>query len=383
MGKFDEESIALHRKNQGKLTTASKVQLNNRHDLSLAYSPGVAAICKEVARDPELMYELTPKGNMAMIVSDGTAILGLGDLGPAAVLPVLEGKALLFKQFGGVDVLPITVRDREVDKFVDIVESISDGFGAINLEDIAAPRCFEILEKLEERLNIPVFHDDQHGTAIVTLAGLINALKVTGKGKDMKIVVNGAGAAGMAIVRLLLDYGFSDIVMLDSRGAIYEGREEGMNPYKDKIAEVTNRERRAGSLEEMLVGADCFIGVSKANLVSQDMVRSMADDPIIFAMANPDPEITEADARACGVRIMATGRSDSPNQVNNVLAFPGLFRGILDARAPKFTNAMFIAAAEALAAHVGEPSAEKFIPNPFDEGVGEYVAEAVRQVAGN
>lgn len=377
MSKFDAEAIALHEKNRGKFELKAKVELKNRHDLSLAYSPGVGAICKEIARDPSRMYDLCPKGNLALIVSDGTANLGFGDLGPAAVYPVLEGKALLFKNFGGVDVMPLTVREQDVDKFVDIIVAISDGFGAINLEDIAAPRCFEILEKLDAQLDIPVFHDDQHGTAIVTLAGLINCMKVTGRNKDMKIVVNGAGAAGMAIVQVLLGYGFTNIVMLDSRGAIYEGRSEGMNPYKDKIAQSTNREKRAGSLAEMLDGADCFIGVSKAGLVSQDMVRSMADDPIIFAMANPDPEITEEDARAVGVRMMATGRSDSPNQVNNVLAFPGLFRGILDARAKAFTNEMFVAAAEALADHVENPSVEKFIPSPFDEGVAECVAEAV------
>lgn len=380
MSKYDQEAIELHEKNRGKFELAPKVGLSNRHDLSLAYSPGVGAICKEVARDKSRMYDLCPKGNLALIVSDGTANLGFGDLGAAAVFPVLEGKALLFKQFGGVDVMPLTVNEHDVDKFVEIIVAISDPFGAINLEDIAAPRCFEILEKLQERLDIPVFHDDQHGTAIVTLAGLINAMKVTGRDKDMRIVLNGAGAAGMAITRLLLDYGFTNLVMLDSRGMLYEGR-ENMNPYKQEIAKRTNRDKLAGGLAEAMVGADCFVGVSKAGLVSQEMVQSMADDPIIFAMANPDPEITEEDARAVGVRMMATGRSDSPNQINNILAFPGLFRGILDARAPQFTNEMFVKAAEALADHVENPSPEKFIPNPFDEGVAECVAEAVKRLA--
>jgi malate dehydrogenase (oxaloacetate-decarboxylating) len=386
MSRFDQESLELHAQHKGKLGVHSKIELKNKHDLSLAYSPGVAAISKAVAADPKLMYKYSPKGNMVAVVSDGSAVLGLGNIGPAGAYPVMEGKCLLFKHFGGVDAFPIVVKTQDVDEIVELVVNISDGFGGVNIEDISAPRCFEVERKLKERLSIPIFHDDQHGTAIVVLAGLINALKVTGKNKDSKIVLNGAGAAGIAIAKLLLAYGFTQLTLLDSRGAIYEGREENMNPAKDAIALQTNLEKRAGTLAEMLIGTDVFLGVSKANLVSQEMVKSMANDPIIFAMANPDPEISEADALAAGAAVVATGRSDSVNQVNNVLVFPGLFRGILDLQLEQgtelqFTQKMFVAAAEALANMVVEPRADKIIPSAFDEGVAEGVAGAVRKAA--
>lgn len=374
-------SIELHEKNRGKLTLASKIKLDNKEDLALAYSPGVAAICEEVARDPQRMYDLTPKGNMVMIVSDGTAILGLGDLGPEAVYPVLEGKSLLFKKFANVDVMPITIRSRDVDTIVETIVQISDGFGAINLEDIAAPRCFEIEAKLKERLNIPIFHDDQHGTSIVTLAALLNAMKVVGKDKSMKVVVNGAGAAGMAISELLLAYGFSNLIMLDSQGTIYEGRTEAMNEFKRDIATRSNPEKIQGGLAEAMQGADAVIGVSKAGLISEAMVQSMNEKAIVFAMANPEPEIREAEARRAGAAVVATGRSDSQNQVNNVLVFPGLFRGILDAKAQKFSIAMYLSAAEALASMIPHPSAENIIPSAFDEGVAETIAKSVYESA--
>jgi len=378
MSKFDEESIELHKQARGKLAVSLKVPLKDKHDLSLAYSPGVAAISKAVAEKPELMYELSPKGNMVAVVSDGSAVLGLGNIGAAGAYPVMEGKCGLFKHFGGVDAFPIVVHTQDVDEIVELVVNISEGFGGINLEDIAAPRCFEIEAKLKERLNIPIFHDDQHGTAIVVLAGLINALKVTNRDKTAKIIVNGSGAAGIAITKLLLSYGFENITVVDSRGAIYEGREEGMNHAKEAIALKTNLEKVAGSLADVMLGADVFIGVSKAGLVSAEMVKNMNTDPIVLAMANPDPEIPEADALAAGAAVAATGRSDSANQLNNVLVFPGLFRGILDLRAPQFTHEMFVKAAEALAGLVENPSRDNIIPSPFQEGVAEAIAEAVK-----
>lgn len=379
MSKFDEESLELHQKTRGKLAVSLKVPLENKHDLSLAYTPGVAAISKAVAADPELMYTYTPKGNMVAVVSDGSAVLGLGNIGAAGAYPVMEGKCALFKHFGGVDAFPIVVHTQDVDEIVELVVNISEGFGGINLEDIAAPRCFEVEEKLKARLNIPIFHDDQHGTAIVVLAGLINALKVTGRDRSAKIVINGAGAAGIATAKLLLNDGFQNLIMVDSRGAIYEGRPDGMNSAKDEIAKRSNPERKAGGLADVMVGADIFIGVSVANVVSQDMVRSMAPDPIVIAMANPDPEITEADAWAAGAAVVATGRSDSANQLNNVLIFPGIFRGILDMRAPQFTQAMFVKAAVALASLVENPTRENIIPSPFQEGVTDAIAAAVKE----
>jgi malate dehydrogenase (oxaloacetate-decarboxylating) len=380
MSKFDDDSLELHRKNKGKLAVALKVAINSKDDLSLAYTPGVAAISKAIAEDESLMYELSPKGNMVAVVSDGSAVLGLGNIGAAGSYPVMEGKCALFKHFGDVDAFPLVVHTQDVDEIVELVVNVSAGFGGVNLEDIAAPRCFEIEAKLKERLNIPIFHDDQHGTAIVVLAGLINALEATGKDKSAKLVINGAGAAGIATGKLLLAYGFENVSMVDSRGAIYEGR-ENLNHAKEAIAKKTNLGKTAGSLADLMVGSDIFIGVSKAGLVSKDMVRSMNADPIVIAMANPDPEITEADAIEAGAAVVATGRSDSENQLNNVLVFPGLFRGILDIRAEQFTHEMYVAAAEALAGLVENPSKTNIIPSPFQEGVAETIADAVRSLS--
>lgn len=378
MSQYDDAALELHRQNKGKLAVAAKVSVTNREELSKAYTPGVAAVSLALAKDPALMYELTPKGNTVAVVSDGSAVLGLGNIGPEGAYPVMEGKALLFKAFGGLDAYPIVLSTQNVDEIVEIVCALAVGFGGINLEDIAAPRCFEVEAKLKERLKIPVFHDDQHGTAIVVLAGLLNALKVTGRGKDCKVVINGAGAAGIAIAELLIAAGFTGLIVLDTVGAIYEGRSENMNSAKEAIAKHTNAAKQAGNLAEVLKGADVFIGVSKAGLVTQDMVRSMQPGPIIFAMANPDPEITEADAKAAGAAVVATGRSDSPNQLNNVLVFPGIFRGALDARIGSFTEAMFLKAAEALAGLVPVPSAEKIIPSPFEPGVAQVIAAAIK-----
>lgn len=374
---FDEASLALHRQNKGKLAVCAKVPVQNRQDLSTAYTPGVAAVSMAIAEDPSRMYELSPKGNTVAIVSDGSAVLGLGNIGAAGAYPVMEGKALLFKAFADVDGYPIVVKTQDVDEIVDLVCNIADGFGGINLEDIAAPRCFEVEEKLKARLDIPVFHDDQHGTAIVVLAGLINALKVVGKGKEVSIVVNGAGAAGIAITDLLLEYGFMNIVLVDTQGALVEER-DGMNSAKEAMARRTNPQKKSGSLAQVMVTADVFIGVSKAGLVSQDMVSSMAPKAIVFAMANPVPEITEEEAKAAGALITATGRSDSLNQLNNVLVFPGIFRGALDARIKTFTNEMFLKAAVALAALVPSPSVEKIIPSPFEPGVAKVIAAAIQ-----
>ncbi len=377
MSSFDDASLELHRRNRGKLSVSSKVPLKNREDLSVAYTPGIAAVSLAIAGDPEAMYELTPKGNSVAIVSDGSAVLGLGNVGAAAAYPVMEGKALLFKEFGGIDAYPIVVKTQNVDEIVELVCNIADGFGGINLEDIAAPRCFEVEARLKERLNIPVFHDDQHGTAIVVLAGLINALKVVGKDVSVRVVVNGAGAAGLSITELLLAHGFKNIVVVDSVGAIFEGRTD-MNEPKVVVAAKTNPEKLQGDLATVLRGADVFIGVSKAGLVSGAMVQSMAKDAIVFAMANPTPEISEEEARAAGAAVTATGRSDCANQLNNVLVFPGIFRGALDARIGQFTEAMFLKAAEALAALVPSPTREKIIPSPFELGVAEAIAKAVR-----
>ncbi len=374
---FDEASLHLHRENKGKLGVFAKVSVKNRQDLSVAYTPGVAAVSMAIAQDPSLMYELSPKANTVAIVSDGSAVLGLGNIGSAGAYPVMEGKALLFKEFGGIDAYPIVVKTQEVDEIVELVCNISDGFGGINLEDIAAPRCFEVEEKLKARLKIPVFHDDQHGTAIVVLAGLINALKVVGKDLSARVVVNGAGAAGLSVTKLLLAYGFKNVVIVDSKGAVVKGRED-MNSVKIALAERSNPEGLQGDLASVIKGADVFIGVSKAGLVSGDMVRSMAPQSIVFAMANPVPEITEAEAREAGAAVTATGRSDCMNQLNNVLVFPGLFRGALDARIEQFEETMFLKAAQALADFVPSPSVDHFIPSPFEEGVAQVIAEAVK-----
>jgi malate dehydrogenase (oxaloacetate-decarboxylating) len=378
MSDFNQESLELHRKNRGKIELCSKVALENREDLSRAYTPGIAAISQAVAADESLMYELTPKGNMVAVVSDGSAVLGLGNIGPNGAYPVMEGKCLLFKKFGGVDAFPIVLKTQNVDEIVALVENISPGFGGINLEDIAAPRCFEIEEKLKARLDIPVFHDDQHGTAIVVLAGLINAIKVVGKSKDLKIILNGAGAAGIAISRLLLADGFRNLILVDTSGAIYEGRSENMNPAKIEMAHETNPNKEKGLLADVIRGADVFIGISKAGALTKEMVSTMNKDAIVFAMANPTPEIMPDEAKAAGAAIIATGRSDFPNQLNNVLVFPGIFRGALDARVKQFTREMFIKAAHALAALVENPSAEKIIASPFEGEVAKAIAQAVK-----
>ena len=380
---YAKESLRLHREWAGKLEMVSRVPLDTREDLSLAYTPGVAAPCLEIRKDPEQSYALTRRWNLCAVVTDGSAVLGLGDIGPEAGMPVMEGKCILFKRFGGVDAVPLCVRTRDVDAFVETVYQISGSFGGVNLEDIAAPRCFEIERKLKEKCDIPVFHDDQHGTAVITLAGLTNALKVVGKRReDVRVVVSGAGAAAIAITRLLLSAGFGDVTLCDRRGAIWEGR-EGLNWIKEEMAKITNREKRQGSLADLLSGADAFIGVSAPGLVTGAMVRTMARDPVVFACANPTPEIFPEEAKAAGAAVVATGRSDYPNQINNVLAFPGIFRGAFDVRARDINEAMKTAAAAALAALVPESalSPERIIPGALDEGVAAAVAAAVARAA--
>lgn len=383
---LNKKSLEMHEQNRGKMEISSKVPIDNTHDLSLAYSPGVAAPCVEIAKDPTKVYDYTIKGNLVGVVTDGTAVLGLGDIGPEAALPVMEGKALLLKKFSNVDAVPICLDTKDVDEIVRVVKAISPTFGAINLEDISAPRCFEIETRLREEANIPVFHDDQHGTAIVVAAGLINALKIVEKEQEnLKIVINGAGAAGIAILRLLLQLGYKNMIMCDSTGIIYEGREKGMNTMKDQIAKHTNPQNLRGSLDEALIGADVFIGVSVANLLTEEHITSMNADPIVFAMANPNPEITYENALAWGVRIMGTGRSDYPNQVNNMLAFPGIFRGALDVRATDINEEMKIAAVKAIASLVSddELSEDFIIPKSLDDRVAKVVAKAVGDAAIN
>ncbi|MGG3689668.1 NAD(P)-dependent malic enzyme [Caldifermentibacillus hisashii] len=379
-----EEALQLHQMNMGKLETVSKVQLQSPKDLSLAYSPGVAEPCKEIYEHPELVYDYTMKGNTVAVVTDGTAVLGLGNIGPEAALPVMEGKAVLFKSFAGVDAFPLCLGTTDVDKIVETVKLLEPTFGGVNLEDIASPNCFEIEERLKRETNIPVFHDDQHGTAIVTIAGLMNALKLTGrKIHENKVVINGAGAAGIAIIKLLYHYGVRDIIMCDTKGAIYEGRPFGMNQLKEEVAKITNREGKKGSLKEVIQGTDVFIGVSAGGILSKEMVRSMNPDPIIFAMANPIPEIMPEDAKEAGAAVIGTGRSDYPNQVNNVLAFPGIFRGALDVRATIINEEMKQAAVEAIASLISDEqlSPDYVIPNPFDPRVAPYVARAVAKAA--
>ena len=379
---YAKESLRLHGEWKGKIEMVTRVPVKTRDDLSLAYTPGVAQPCLEIQKDINKSYELTRRWNMAAVISDGSAVLGLGDIGPEAGMPVMEGKCVLFKAFGDVDAFPICVKTKDVDEFVETVYNISGSFGGINLEDIAAPRCFEIERKLKEKCDIPIFHDDQHGTAVITLAGLTNALKVVGKKKeDVKVVTSGAGAAAIAITKLLLSAGFRDITMCDRKGAIYAGR-EGLNWIKTEMAEVTNLSRKAGTLADMLVGADVFIGVSAPNTVTTEMVKTMNKDAIIFACANPTPEIFPDAAKAGGARVISTGRSDYPNQINNVLAFPGIFRGVLDARASDINEAMKVAAAEALAGLVGDDLSEDYIiPAAFDPRVGPAVAKAVAEAA--
>ena len=380
---YAEESLKLHEKWKGKIEVIATVPVATKDDLSLAYTPGVAQPCLEIQKDVNRSYDLTRRHNLCAVITDGSAVLGLGDIGPEAGMPVMEGKCVLFKAFGGVDAFPLCVKTKNVDEFVNAVALISGSFGGINLEDIAAPRCFEIERKLKERCDIPIFHDDQHGTAVITLAGLTNALKVVGKKKeDVKIVTSGAGAAAISIVKLLLSAGFRNIVMTDRTGAIYEGR-ENLNWIKQEMALVTNRQKETGKLADVIKNADVFIGVSAPGTVTAEMVRTMAKDPILFACANPTPEIMPDEAKAGGAAVIATGRSDFPNQINNVLAFPGIFRGTFDVRASDINEEMKMAAAHALAELVSdeELSAEYIIPKAFDPRVGKAVASAVAQAA--
>ena len=379
---YAKESLRLHWEWKGKIEMVTRVPVKTKDDLSLAYTPGVAQPCLEIQKDINKGYELTRRWNMAAVITDGSAVLGLGDIGPEAGMPVMEGKCVLFKAFGDVDAFPICVKTKDVDEFVETVYNISGSFGGINLEDIAAPRCFEIERKLKEKCDIPIFHDDQHGTAVITLAGLTNALKVVGKKKeDVKVVTSGAGAAAIAITKLLLSAGFRDITMCDRKGAIYQGR-EGLNWIKTEMAEATNLSRKAGTLADMLMGADVFIGVSAPNTVTTEMVKTMNKDAIIFACANPTPEIFPDAAKAGGARVISTGRSDYPNQINNVLAFPGIFRGAFDVRASDINEEMKVAAAEALAGLVGDELSEDYIiPAAFDPRVGPAVAKAVAEAA--
>ena len=381
---YAKESLRLHKEWKGKIEVTATVPVATREDLSLAYTPGVAQPCLEIEKDVNLSYELTRRWNLCAVVTDGTAVLGLGDIGPEAGMPVMEGKCVLFKSFGDVDAFPLCIKSKEVDDIVNTVYLLSGSFGGINLEDISAPRCFEIERKLKEKCDIPIFHDDQHGTAVVTLAGLINALKVVGKKKqNVKVVINGAGAAAISVTKLLLSDGFTDVTLCDRKGAIYEGRKDGMNWIKEEMSLITNREKRKGSLVDAMKGADVFIGVSAPNMVSVDMVKSMAKDSIIFACANPTPEIFPDDAKAGGAAVIATGRSDFPNQINNVLAFPGIFRGTFDVRASDINDEMKVAAAYALASLIPdeERSAEYVIPKAFDPRVGKTVAAAVAEAA--
>lgn len=380
---YASESLKRHYDWKGKIEVVCRCPLEDKDDLSLAYTPGVAQPCLEIQKDVNKSYELTRRSNLVAVVTDGTAVLGLGDIGPEAGMPVMEGKCALFKAFGDVDAVPICVRSKEVDDIVKTVSLIAGSFGGINLEDISAPRCFEIEEKLKETCDIPIFHDDQHGTAVVTLAALLNALKLTGKKmEEIKVVTSGAGAAGIAIIKLLIAMGLKNVILCDRKGAIYEGR-EGLNKEKEEMAKITNRNHEAGTLEEVLKGADVFIGVSAPGCVTQDMVRSMNENPILFPMANPTPEIMPDLAKEAGAAVVGTGRSDFPNQINNVLAFPGIFRGALDVRASEINDAMKIAAAKAIASFVTDDllSADYIIPSALDKNVATAVAEAVAKVA--
>jgi malate dehydrogenase (oxaloacetate-decarboxylating) len=379
-----EEALHMHRINKGKLESKSKVPVRNAKDLSLAYSPGVAEPCKDIYEKPETVYDYTMKGNMVAVVTDGTAVLGLGNIGPEAALPVMEGKAVLFKSFAGVDAFPICLNTTDVEKIIETVKLLEPTFGGVNLEDIAAPNCFVIEERLKKEANIPVFHDDQHGTAIVTAAGLVNALKLIDKKmSEIKVVANGAGAAGIAIIKLLHSYGVRDIIMCDTKGAIYEGRPQGMNDIKAEVAKFTNRDNLTGSLADVIKGADVFIGVSVEGALTKEMVATMNKDAIIFAMANPNPEIMPHEAKEAGAKVVGTGRSDFPNQVNNVLAFPGIFRGALDVRATHINEKMKVAAVEAIASLIDESELNEdyVIPAPFDPRVAPAVAAAVAKAA--
>lgn len=379
-----DEALEMHKKNKGKLEVNAKVKVTNKEELSLAYSPGVAEPCKAIHEDKRKVFDYTMKSNTVAVVTDGSAVLGLGDIGAEASIPVMEGKAVLFKSFSGIDGIPLALDTKDTEEIIRTVKLIEPNYGGINLEDISAPRCFEIEERLKKETKIPVFHDDQHGTAIVTVAGLINALRIVDKDlSDIKVVLNGAGAAGIAIVKLLYSYGVHDMVMCDSRGAIYEGRSAGMNDTKEYVAKWTNRDKVDGKLEDVIKDADVFIGVSVADLLSKEMVNSMADDPIIFAMANPDPEINPNDAKEAGAKVIGTGRSDFPNQINNVLAFPGIFRGALDVEATQINEQMKSAAVEAIADLIKpeELNPDYCIPAPFDSRVAPSVAREVAKAA--
>lgn len=379
-----DDALEMHKENQGKLEITPNIKVTNKEELSLAYSPGVAEPCKEIHEDSRKVYDYTIKANTVAVVTDGTAVLGLGNIGAEASIPVMEGKAVLFKSFAGINGVPIALDTTDTDEIVNTVKLLQPNYGGINLEDISAPRCFEIEETLKKETNIPVFHDDQHGTAIVTMAGLINALRIVDKDlSDIKVVLNGAGAAGIAIVKLLYSYGVRDMIMCDSKGAIYEGRQHGMNDTKAYVANWTNKDKIDGSLEEVIKDADVFIGVSVADLLTKDMVKSMAEDPIIFAMANPNPEIKPDDAKEAGAKVIGTGRLDFPNQINNVLAFPGIFRGALDVEATHINEDMKKAAVEAIADLIDEDelNPDYCIPGPFDKRVAPSVARSVAKAA--
>ena len=379
-----DDALEMHKENQGKLEITPNIKVTNKEELSLAYSPGVAEPCKEIHEDSRKVYDYTIKANTVAVVTDGTAVLGLGNIGAEASIPVMEGKAVLFKSFAGINGVPIALDTTDTDEIVNTVKLLQPNYGGINLEDISAPRCFEIEETLKKETNIPVFHDDQHGTAIVTMAGLINALRIVNKDlSDIKVVLNGAGAAGIAIVKLLYSYGVRDMIMCDSKGAIYEGRQHGMNDTKSYVANWTNKDKIDGSLEEVIKDADVFIGVSVADLLTKDMVKSMADDPIIFAMANPNPEIKPDNAKEAGAKVIGTGRSDFPNQINNVLAFPGIFRGALDVEATHINEDMKKAAVEAIADLIEEDelNPDYCITGPFDKRVAPSVARSVAKAA--
>ena len=379
-----EESLKLHEENRGKIEVISKTKVKDMHDLAVVYTPGVAEPCRKIHQDTSLVYKYTNKGNMVAVVSDGTAVLGLGDIGPEAALPVMEGKAVLFKHFAGIDAFPICLDSKDPDKIVEAVTLIAPTFGGINLEDISAPRCFEIENRLKKILDIPVFHDDQHGTAVIVLSGLLNALKIVGKDiKKIKITVNGAGAAAIAVLKFLMSAGVKNAILCDSKGIIYEGRKENMNPVKEEMAKITNQDKIKGTLADAIVGADVFLGLSVAGALKPEMVKTMASDSIIFAMANPTPEIMPDEAKKAGARIIATGRSDFPNQVNNCLGFPGIFKGALKVRASQINEEMKMAASHALASLISEEDLNKgiIIANAFDPRVVKVESEAVAQAA--
>ncbi len=380
---YAKESLKLHEEWKGKIEVVSRAKVDSKEALALAYTPGVAQPCLEIRKDPAKSFDLTRRWNTVAVVTDGTAVLGLGDIGPEAGMPVMEGKCVLFKEFGGVDAIPLCVRSKDVDDIVKTVSLLAGSFGGVNLEDISAPRCFEIEEKLKKICDIPIFHDDQHGTAVITMAGMVNALKVVGKKlEDVKIVTSGAGAAGIAIIKLMMSMGLKNVIMTDRTGAIYEGR-ENLNPVKEEMAKITNRNKEKGTLAEVIKGADVFIGVSAPGTLTPEMVRTMAKDPIIFACANPVPEIFPDEAKASGAAVVSTGRSDFPNQVNNVLCFPGIFRGALDVRASQITENMKIAAAYAIAGLVSdeELNADYILPYAFDPRVKDAVAKATAEAA--